>query len=133
MVQGASPTAQTDMPPWRAIVLRFADLKLDQIKRTCLRGRTGLNLTTKEFDLLLALLRRRDQTVSHATLAKVVWGKKLEVNANVIQVTIQRLRSKLDDPFDIKLLHTVHGAGYVLGDNLRASSWPHDAHPRHAS
>ena len=113
-------------------MLRFADLELDQGSRTCLRGGTGLNLTTKEFDLLLALLRRRGEIVSRTTLAEEVWGKKLEANANVIQVMVQRLRSKLDDPFAIKLLHTVRGCGYVLGDNPWASTWPHDTHSGHA-
>jgi two-component system copper resistance phosphate regulon response regulator CusR len=92
-----------------------------------------LNLTTKEFDLLLALLRRQGEIISRATLAEEVWGKKLETDANVIQVTVQRLRSKLDDPFDLKLLHTVRGVGYVLEDNPCGSNWPRGAHSKQTS
>jgi two-component system copper resistance phosphate regulon response regulator CusR len=82
-----------------------------------------LNLTAREFDLLLALLRRQGEIVSCASLAKEVWGGNLNADAPLIRVTIQRLRGKLDDPFGIKLLHTVRGAGYVLGDNPWGSTW----------
>lgn len=102
-------------------MLLFADLSLDQTNRGCVRGRTGLNLTSKEFDLLLTLLRRQGQIVSRATLAEEVWGSESKVDANLIQVTVQRLRSKLDGPFAAKLLHTVYGVGYVLEDAARVS------------
>jgi DNA-binding response OmpR family regulator len=101
-------------------VLRYADLQLDEIHRTCFRRGVDLGLTTKEFDLLLALFRQA-QTVSLGTLAEEVWGGKDRADANAIRVVVQRLRSKLDAPFDLKLLNTVRSRGYVMGDS--PNSW----------
>jgi two-component system copper resistance phosphate regulon response regulator CusR len=102
-------------------VLRYADLQLDEVHRTCFRRGVDLRLTKKEFDLLLALFRRQGQIVSVRTLAEEVWGRKDPEDANAIRVAVQRLRSKLDAAFDLKLLNTVRSRGYVLGDPL--NSW----------
>jgi two-component system copper resistance phosphate regulon response regulator CusR len=97
-------------------VLRLADLEVDLISRKCMRNGTRLDLTAKEFTLLLVLLRRRGQILSRTTLAEQVWDMNFDSDTNVVEVAIRRLRSKLDDPFDVKLLHTVRGMGYVLED-----------------
>jgi two-component system copper resistance phosphate regulon response regulator CusR len=101
-------------------VLRLADLELDLASRKCVRNQQHIDLTAKEFTLLAVLLRHKGQTVQRSTLAEQVWDAALDSGTNVLEVAIRRLRSKIDDPFDIKLLHTVRGSGYVLEDR----SWP---------
>jgi heavy metal response regulator len=95
-------------------VLRLADLELDLMQRKAHRKGQRLDLTAKEFALLVLLLRRQGQILSRTTLAEQVWDMHFDSDTNVIEVAIRRLRSKLDDPFDRKLLHTVRGMGYVL-------------------
>jgi two-component system copper resistance phosphate regulon response regulator CusR len=97
-----------------ATVLAVADLQLDLVKRKALRAGERLNLTAKEFNLLTLLLRRQGQILSRTTLAEQVWDMNFDSDTNVVEVAIRRLRAKLDDPFPVKLLHTVRGMGYVL-------------------
>ena len=78
------------------------------------RAEQRLDLTAKEFNLLALLLRRRGQILSRTTLAEQVWDMNFDSDTNVVEVAVRRLRSKLDDPFPAKLLHTVRGMGYVL-------------------
>lgn len=95
-------------------VFRLADLELDLARRKAARGGRRLDLTAKEFNLLALLLRRQGQVLSRTTLAEQVWDMNFDSDTNVIDVAVRRLRSKLDDPFEAKLLHTVRGMGYVL-------------------
>jgi len=95
-------------------LLRLADLELDLARRRAQRGGRRLDLTAKEFSLLALLLRRQGQVLSRTMLAEQVWDMNFDSDTNVIDVAVRRLRSKLDDPFDAKLLHTVRGMGYVL-------------------
>lgn len=90
------------------------DLQLDLTTRRAQRDGRRLDLTAKEFALLSMLLRRQGQILSRAVLADQVWGMNFDSETNVVEVAIRRLRSKLDDPFTVKLLHTVRGMGYVL-------------------
>jgi two-component system copper resistance phosphate regulon response regulator CusR len=101
---GAAPVTQ----------LKLADLEVDLLSRRALRGEQRLDLTAKEFNLLALLLRRRGQILSRTTLAEQVWDMNFDSDTNVVEVAVRRLRAKLDDPFDAKLLHTVRGMGYVL-------------------
>ena len=96
--------------------LRLADLELDLASRKAHRAGARLDLTAKEFTLLTLLLRRRGQVLSRTTLAEQVWDMNFDSDTNVVEVAVRRLRAKLDDPFDNKLLHTVRGMGYVLED-----------------
>lgn len=96
------------------MTLRLADLELDLAGRKARRGGRRLELTAKEFSLLSLLLRRHGQVLSRATIAEQVWDMNFESDTNVIEVAIRRLRAKIDDPFGVKLLHTVRGMGYVL-------------------
>ncbi|MEO6271043.1 MAG: heavy metal response regulator transcription factor [Lautropia sp.] len=96
------------------MTLRLADLELDLAGRKARRGGRRLELTAKEFSLLSLLLRRQGQVLSRATIAEQVWDMNFEGDTNVIEVAIRRLRAKIDDPFGVKLLHTVRGMGYVL-------------------
>ena len=97
-----------------ATQLRLGDLELDLIGRRATRAQQRLDLTAKEFNLLALLLRRRGQILSRTTLAEQVWDMNFDSDTNVVEVAVRRLRAKLDDPFDAKLLHTVRGMGYVL-------------------
>ncbi len=104
-------------------LLRLADLELDLARRRAQRGGRRLDLTAKAFNLLALLLRRQGQVLSRTTLAEQVWDMNFDSDTNVIDVAVRRLRSKLDDPYDTKLLHTVRGMGYVL------ESRPADSRP----
>jgi two-component system copper resistance phosphate regulon response regulator CusR len=101
--------------------LRLADLEIDLASRKAYRGEHRLDLTAKEFSLLTLLLRRRGQILSRTTLAEQVWDMNFDSDTNVVEVAVRRLRAKLDDPFDNKLLHTVRGMGYVLEDRATAA------------
>ncbi|OZI63366.1 heavy metal response regulator transcription factor [Bordetella genomosp. 11] len=97
-----------------ATLMKLADLELDVLRRKAQRGGTRLDLTAKEYVLLSLMLRRQGEVVSRATLAEQVWDMHFDSDTNVIEVAVRRLRAKLDDPFEVKLLHTVRGQGYVL-------------------
>ncbi|MFZ3117707.1 MAG: heavy metal response regulator transcription factor [Variovorax sp.] len=92
----------------------LADLQLDLTTRRATRAGKRLDLTAKEFALLSILLRRQGQVLSRASLADQVWDMNFDSETNVVEVAVRRLRAKIDDPFDAKLLHTVRGMGYVL-------------------
>lgn len=106
--------------PNEPTIYRLADLELDLASRKCVRNHQRIDLTAKEFTLLAVLLRRSGQIVTRSTLAEEVWDTTLDSDTNAVEVAIRRLRSKIDDPFELKLLHTVRGSGYVLEDR----SWP---------
>ena len=95
-------------------VLKVGELQLDLASRKAFRDGKRLDLTGKEFTLLILLMRRQGQVLSRLTLAEQVWDMNFDSNTNVVEVAIRRLRAKLDDPFQTKLLHTVRGMGYVL-------------------
>ncbi|MBI2750465.1 MAG: heavy metal response regulator transcription factor [Burkholderiales bacterium] len=96
------------------VVLKTEDLELDLVRRKALRGGQRLDLTAKEFLLLTLLLRRQGQVLSRTQLAEQVWDMNFDGGTNIVEVAVRRLRGKLDDPFERKLLHTVRGMGYVL-------------------
>jgi len=73
-----------------------------------------LELTSKEFLLLTLLARRAGEVLSRTLIAEAVWDMNFDSDTNVVDVNVRRLRSKVDDPFPFKLIHTVRGAGYVL-------------------
>lgn len=97
-------------------LLQLADLELDLLRRRASRGGLRLNLTAKEFSLLAQLLRRKGEVVTRTMLAEQVWDMNFDGDTNVVEVAVWRLRAKIDDPFENKLLHTVRGMGYVLED-----------------
>ncbi len=101
--------------PLREVVhYGLKDLELDLISRKATRAGRRLDLTAKEFALLAHLMRRQGQILSRTQLAEQVWGMNFDSETNIVEVAIRRLRSKMDDPFGEKLLHTVRGMGYVL-------------------
>jgi len=95
-------------------VLAVADLRLDPVTREVSRGDKRIDLTPKEYALLEFFLRRRDQVLSRALIAQHVWGVNYDTFTNVIDVYVNYLRKKIDGDFDLKLIHTVRGVGYVL-------------------
>ncbi|TAG72742.1 MAG: response regulator [Burkholderiales bacterium] len=100
----------------QATTLTLADLEVDLVARRATRAKQRLDLTAKEFALLVLLLRRRGQILSRTTIAEQVWDMHFDSETNIVEVAVRRLRTKLDDPFDHKLLHTERGMGYVLED-----------------
>lgn len=94
----------------------LADLELDVTTRRAQRAGRRLDLTAKELALLSLLMRRNGQIIPRAVLIDQIWGVNFDTESNVVEVTIRRLRSKMDDAHDLKLLHTVRGMGYVLED-----------------
>lgn len=98
--------------------LQCEDLKMDLVTRKVSRGAQPLDLTAKEFDILEHLLRHWGRVVTREMLARGAWHVTARATPldNVIDVTIARLRRKIDDPFEKKLLHTVRGMGFVLGE-----------------
>ena len=98
-------------------VLQLADLKLDIAKRTVHRGERAIKLTAKEFSLLQFMLERQGEVLPRSVIASQVWDMNFDSDTNVIDVAIRRLRLKVDDEFETKLIHTVRGMGYKLEDN----------------
>lgn len=94
--------------------LQAADLELDLMRRRVTRGGTRIDLTAKEFALLELLLRRQGEVLPRSLIASQVWDMNFDSDTNVIEVAVRRLRGKVDDGFEVKLIHTVRGMGYVL-------------------
>lgn len=95
-------------------VLRTADLEIDPIRHRATRAGHRIDLTAKEFALLTLLAQRTGDVLSRTQIASLVWDINFDSETNVVEVAIRRLRAKIDDPFDEKLIHTVRGVGYVL-------------------
>jgi DNA-binding response OmpR family regulator len=104
------------LPVPASTTLSVGDLRLDTKTRSATRGNERLELTVREFDLLLYLAENRGRTVSREMLAKDVWRETSRFTPidNVIDVQIARLRRKLDDPYPVKLLQTIRGLGFSL-------------------
>jgi len=100
-----------------AEVLSAADLELDLIRRRVTRGGSRIELTAKEFALLELLLRRQGEVLPRSLIASQVWDMNFDSDTNVIEVAVRRLRGKIDEDFEVKLIHTVRGMGYVLDPN----------------
>ena len=94
--------------------LRVADIELDLLRRRVVRGGRRIDLTAKEFALLELLLRRHDEVLPRSLIASQVWDMNFDSDTNVIEVAVRRLRAKIDDGFETKLIQTVRGMGYVL-------------------
>jgi len=104
------------LPPADRIV-RLADLEIDFPRLRASRSGQRLDLTAKEFNLLSLLARRQGEVLSRTVIAEEVWDVNFDSDTNVVEVAIRRLRKKMDDPFPLKLIHTVRGVGYVFDAN----------------
>lgn len=102
----------------QVLKLKSADLEMDLVTRRVNRAGSPIELTAREFDLLEYLLRNKGHVVSREMLTRDVWQETSRVTPldNVIDVHIARLRRKIDGPFDTKLLNTIRGVGFILGE-----------------
>lgn len=97
-----------------ATSIRVADLELDLLRRRVTRAGRRIDLTAKEFGLLELLMRRHGEVLPRSLIASQVWDVNFDSDTNVIEVAMRRLRAKVDDGFEPRLIQTVRGMGYVL-------------------
>jgi len=100
----------------RPELIRIADLEIDVARQRVSRSERRIDLTAKEFLLLSLLARRAGEALSRTLIAQEVWDMNFDPGTNVVDVHVRRLRAKVDEPFERKLIHTVRGVGYVLED-----------------
>ncbi|MFP3677221.1 heavy metal response regulator transcription factor [Pseudomonas kielensis] len=101
-------------PPREVEYFVAGDLSLDLLRRKVTRNGERLTLTNKEFALLHLLLSREGEVLSRSLIASQIWQMNFDSDTNVVDVAIRRLRAKVDDPYSLKLIHTVRGIGYML-------------------
>lgn len=106
--RGAAPVAAAE-PRYR-----LADLEVDLVRRRVSRGGERIDLTAKEYALLDYFARHTGEVVSRTLIAEHVWDMNFDSDTNVVDVAVRRLRAKLDDRFEPKLIHTIRGVGYVF-------------------
>jgi len=94
--------------------IKCADLEIDAIKHRVKRNDVRIDLTPKEFQLLLLMARRPGEVLSRTVIAEQVWDMNFDSDTNVVDVAIRRLRNKVDEPFEDKLIHTIRGVGYAF-------------------
>jgi two-component system copper resistance phosphate regulon response regulator CusR len=99
-------------------ILRAADLEIDPVRHRATRAGQRIDLSAKEFALLTLLAQKTGEVLSRTQIASLVWDIHFDSDTNVVEVAIRRLRAKIDDPFEEKLIHTVRGVGYVLERRL---------------
>jgi two-component system OmpR family response regulator len=97
-------------------ILQAFDLKMDLLTRKVIRSDKNIDLLAREFTVLELLLRNTGEVVTHKMLLEKVWNYDFDPQTNVIQVQINRLRKKIDNGFNMPLIHTVRGVGYILCD-----------------
>jgi DNA-binding response OmpR family regulator len=98
----------------KTTILQVADLSLDTATREVKRNGRSMELTAKEFAILECLMREPDRVFSQAKIADHVWSFEADNQSNVVEVYIRNIRRKIDDPFRLKLIHTIRGSGYRL-------------------
>ena len=101
-------------PVQHPTVWHLAALEIDLLRHQAKRGGKRLDLTPKEFALLSLLARHMGEVLSRTLIVEQIWDMNFASETNVVDVTVRRLRSKVDDAFPIRLIHTVRGVGYVL-------------------
>jgi two-component system copper resistance phosphate regulon response regulator CusR len=95
-------------------MIHIANLQIDPIRYRVTRAGQRIELTQKEFALLLLLATHQTEVLSRTLIAEKVWDMNFDSDVNTVDVVIRRLRRKLDDSFEPKLIHTVRGVGYVM-------------------
>ena len=109
-------------PALMASEIAIDDLTVDTRARRVRRAGRSIQLTTKEYGLLDYLVRRQGEVVGRSEIAEHVWDDSFDPMSNLIEVYIQRLRRKIDDGHDVKLIHTRRGSGYVITPDIDGSS-----------
>jgi len=102
-------------PPRESELITVGDLEIDVNRRKVRRDGKRIDLTPREFALMQLLARKQGEVLSRTQIASYVWDMNFDSDTNVVDVAIKRLRAKLDQPFDIKLIHTVRSIGYSFG------------------
>ncbi|GAC1457982.1 MAG: response regulator transcription factor [Vulcanimicrobiaceae bacterium] len=98
-------------------IFRYADLTVDVGRRTTFRGARRVDLSTREFDLLLTLVRNPEHVFTRSDLLDLVWGVDRDVVPNTVETYISYLRAKIDSGESVKLIQTLRGVGYVMRAN----------------
>lgn len=101
-------------PAQQPELLSIADLEIDLLRFKASRAGNKLALTPKEFSLISLLARRHGEVISRTFIEEQIWDMNFDSDTNVVDVAVRRLRRKVDDPFEKKLIHTLRGVGYVL-------------------
>jgi len=99
--------------------IRIADLEIDFHRHKATRGKKRLDLSPKEFLIIWLLARHTGEVLTRTYISEQVWDINFDSDTNVVDVAILRLRKKVDDPFSVKLIHTIRGVGYVLEDRSK--------------
>lgn len=97
-------------------VFQIADLHVDVLRRRAMRQGVDIALTNKEFALLHLFCKRQGEALSRTLIASAVWDMNFDSDTNVVDVAVKRLRAKIDQPFEPKLIHTVRSIGYSFGE-----------------
>jgi DNA-binding response OmpR family regulator len=105
--------------PKLADVILISDLEVNRLTHQVRRGGQTIELTQKEYALLEYLLSSPSRVFSRSMILQHVWDQSFEGVANIVEVYVRHLRRKVDDPFPVKLIHTVRGVGYCV----REASW----------
>ncbi|GBG03466.1 DNA-binding response regulator [Azospira sp. I13] len=113
-IQGLLRRSAPQQPEAPSNRLTLHDLEMDLVRRKVLRNGQRIDLSAKEFLLLSLFLRKQGEVLSRTEIAEQVWDMNFDSNTNVVEVSIKRLRAKMDTPFETPLLHTVRGMGYIL-------------------
>jgi DNA-binding response OmpR family regulator len=95
-------------------ILRLFDLELDLNRKVARRGGKTIDLTAKEYMLLEYLIRNKNRVISRNEILENVWSTNYDTNTNVIDVYINFLRKKIDKDYDVKIIHTMVGMGYII-------------------
>jgi heavy metal response regulator len=103
-------------PAGRMPIVRVADLEIDRLTQQVRRGGKRIELTAKEYGLLEYLAANAGRVLSRTMIVEHVWDESFEGLTNIVDVYVRHLRSKVDDPFGTRLIHTVRGVGYSLGE-----------------
>ena len=103
-------------PVSRSIVVRVGDLELDRLSQQVRRAGKRIDLTSKEYSLLEYLMSNAGRVLSRTMIIEHVWDQSFDGITNIVDVYVRHLRSKVDDPYEQKLIRTVRGVGYKLGD-----------------
>ncbi len=101
----------------RPIVLTIADLELDTVTHKAKRAGKLIDLTAKEYALLEYFLRNKERVLSRTTISEHIWNYHFDTGTNIIDVYVNHLRNKIDDGFDVRLIHTVRGVGYIMKED----------------
>jgi two-component system copper resistance phosphate regulon response regulator CusR len=106
-------------PPSRPPVLRISDLEVDRLSQQVQRAGKRIELSSKEYSLLEYMAAHAGQVLTRTMIMEHVWDESFEGLTNIVDVYVRHLREKIDMPHDTKLIHTVRGSGYYLGDEPR--------------